>query len=193
MLVECLYALGPDYWTAHFKEDLLKKFLVLVMICAAMTASACGYSFRGKLNNLPSDVLTIQIPVFENRSGEERAETVFTDQVIFEFTRSQILTVVSRGKADSVLKGIIVKSEIRDIALSATETSRQRRITMTVDASLTRTRDGKVLWSGRNIEERRTYSVGATPQATEINKNEAIRELAEDLAQTLHDRVFENF
>jgi predicted Zn-dependent protease with MMP-like domain len=64
---------------------------------------------------------------------------------------------------------------------------------MTVDASLTRTRDGKVLWSGRNIEERRTYSVGATPQATEINKNEAIRELAEDLAQTLHDRVFENF
>ncbi|KIX11778.1 LptE family protein [Dethiosulfatarculus sandiegensis] len=171
----------------------MKKYLVLAMICVAMAVSACGYSFRGKLNNLPPDVLTIQIPVFENRSGEERAETVFTDQVIFEFTRSQILTVVSRGKADSVLKGVIVKSEIKDIALSATETSRQRRITMTVDASLTRTRDGRVLWSGRNIEERRTYSVGATPQSTEINKNEAIRELAEDLAQTLHDRVFENF
>ncbi len=158
-----------------------------------LALSACGYNFRGQVNNLPGDVRTVAIPVFANHTGEVRIESIITDEVIFQFTRSQQLRVVSEGQADAVLKGSINQVNIEDVAYTAAETSRQRRITITIDAKLVRTSDGTVLWHDPRLRQRRTYNVSDNPQANEQAKQEAIIALAQDLAETLHDRVFENF
>lgn len=171
----------------------MKRYLALGMLLALALVSACGYSFRGKQNNLPPDVRTVSIPVFANHSGEVRIEQIFTDAVISQFTRSQMLRVVNQGQADAVLSGAIERVDVEDVAYTTAETSRQRRVKITVSAKLVRRRDGKVLWQDRNLVQRRTYTVGATPQATDAAKQQAITELASTLAQTLHDRVFENF
>ena len=177
------------------RETVVKRFLILgcLMLTLAVALSACGYNFRGKTNNLPSDVRTIAVPVFKNHTGEVNIESIFTDQVIFQFTRSQILRVVGEKQADAILRGTITRADVEDVAYTAQETSQQRRITISVKASLTRVRDGKVLWSRRELKQQRTYSVGSTPQATEMNKQNAVDELAQSMAQTLHDSVFENF
>jgi outer membrane lipopolysaccharide assembly protein LptE/RlpB len=174
---------------------MVKRFLILgcLMLTLAVVLSSCGYNFRGKTNNLPSDVKTIAIPVFKNNTGELRIESTFTDQTIFQFTRSQIVRVVGEGQADAILRGAITRADVEDVAYTAQETSQQRRITITVKASLTRTRDGKVLWHRRDLKQQRTYSVGSTPQATDLNKQVAVNDLAQSMAQTLHDSVFENF
>lgn len=171
----------------------MKKYLLLVLLLSAAIISSCGYSFRGKQNNLPSDVRTIAIPVFGNHTGEVRIERTFTDAVIFQFTRSQMLRVTSEGQANAVLHGDIIRVEIEDVAYTASETSRQRRVKITVSAYLQRKRDGKILWQDKALVQRRTYSVGASTTATDSNKNAAITALADAMAQTLHDRVFENF
>jgi outer membrane lipopolysaccharide assembly protein LptE/RlpB len=167
------------------------KFAFLVGLC--LVVAGCGYNFRGKQNNLPSDVRTVAIPVFENHTGELRIERPFTDETIFQFTRSQMLRVVSEGQADAVLKGIIKEVKTEDVALSRGQASTQRRLTITVSAQLMRRSDGKVLWEDRALEKNRTFNVAGTIQATEQNKALAVTELARDLSQTLHDRVFENF
>ncbi len=171
----------------------MKKLWFVGVLILALAVAACGYQFRGKQNNLPSDVRSIAVPVFKNDTNEIRIEQIFTDAVIFQFTRSQMLRVVSAGQADSVLRGTVKRVDIQDVALTADQTSRQRRITIYVSARLTRTRDGEVLWQDKNLWQNRTYDVGGTPQATEANKRQAITLLARELAQTLHDRVFENF
>jgi hypothetical protein len=43
------------------------------------------------------------------------------------------------------------------------------------------------------MKQQRTYQVAASPVATESNKIQAVDELAQSMAQTLHDSVFENF
>ncbi len=173
----------------------MKRFLILGCLMLVLTVGimGCGYNFRGKTNNLPSDVRTIAIPVFKNHTGETRIESTFTDQTIFQFTRSQIVRVVGEGQADAILRGNIVRADVEDVAYTTKETSKQRRITIQVEASLTRTRDGKVLWKRRDLKQQRTYSVGSTPQATDMNKQIAVNELAKSMGQTLHDSVFENF
>ncbi len=171
----------------------MKKALLLILAVLLAGTSACGYTFRGKQNNLPPDVRTIAIPVFANRTGETRIEAIFTDAVLFQFTRSQMLRVVDEGSADAVLRGVIKRVDIEDVAYTTSETSRQRRVTVTVDARLTRTRDGKVLWENPDLVQRATYNVAGGPQATEVNKRAAITQLADTMAQTLHDGVFENF
>lgn len=166
-------------------------------ICLAAVVSAglagCGYNFRGKTNNLPADVRTIAVPVFQNHTGEPRIESIFTDEVIFQFTRSQIVRVVDQTRADAVLRGVITRADVEDVALTAQETSQQRRIVITLKAWLTRTSDGQVLWRRHALKQQRTYQVAASPAATESNKIQAVDELAQSMAQTLHDSVFENF
>jgi outer membrane lipopolysaccharide assembly protein LptE/RlpB len=173
----------------------VKRLLILgcLMLALAVLMSGCGYNFRGKTNNLPSDVRTIAIPVFQNHTGEVRIESTFTDQTIFQFTRSQLVRVVGEKSADAVLRGAITRADVEDVSFTAQETSQQRRITITVKASLTRTRDGKLLWQRHELKQQRTFAVGSSPQATDMNKAAAVNELAQSLAQTLHDSVFENF
>ena len=164
-----------------------------LLLALALVLAACGYNFRGKQNNLPPDVRTIAIPVFENQTVELRIERIFTDEVLFQFTRSQMLRVVSEGQADAVLKGVIKRVETEDVALTRGQSSQQRRLTITVGAELLRRSDGKVLWENRALEKNRTFNVVGTIQATDQFKQQAITELARDMAQSLHDGVFENF
>lgn len=166
---------------------------VILVLAVAVAVAACGYEFRGKQNNLPSDVRSIAVPVFKNKTNEIRIEQIFTDAVIFQFTRSQMVRVVSEGQADAVLSGTVNRVEIVDVALTSSDTSRQRRITIWVNAKLIRKKDGKVLWADKSLWQNRTYDVAGSPQATEVNKRAAISLLATQMAQTLHDRVFENF
>ncbi len=173
----------------------MKRAVILgcLVLGLAVLLGGCGYNFRGKTNNLPSDVRTIAVPVFKNNTGETRLESIITDQVIFQFTRSQVLRVVGEKQADAVLRGAVTRADVEDVAFTSQETSQQRRITVTIKATLTRTRDGKVLWQRRDLKQQRTYAVGSTAQATDANKQAALTELAKSLAQTLHDSVFENF
>jgi len=171
----------------------VKRYLAFSVLLLAAALGACGYNFRGRQNNLPSDVRTIAIPMFKNNTGELRIESTFTGEVIFQFTRSQMVRVVSEDQADAILRGEIMAVEIEDVAYSATETSRQRRVKITVKADLTRRRDGQVLWQDRRLIQRRTYLVSSDAMTTDTAKATAITELAKAMAQTLHDRVFENF
>ena len=170
----------------------MKKALFGILV-VALFIGGCGYSFRGGQNNLPDDVRSVAIPVFANNTAEVRIETIFTDEVIFQFTRSQMVRVVPEGEADAVLRGTLTRVDLEDVALTSTQTTRQRRITIYLSASLTRVRDGKVLWQDKNMKQNRTYNYTGNVVADETLKRDAITLLAEDLAQTLHDRVFENF
>ncbi|MCB2227523.1 MAG: hypothetical protein KQH53_12670 [Desulfarculaceae bacterium] len=169
------------------------KLSVTAILILAVLVAACGYEFRGKQNNLPSDVRSIAIPVFKNKTNEIRIEQIFTDAVIFQFTRSQMVRVVSEGQADAVLSGTVERVEIVDVALTSGDTSRQRRITIWVNAKLVRKKDGKVLWQNKSLWQNATYNVSSSTTATESNKRAAITALAKTMAQTLHDSVFENF
>lgn len=165
----------------------------LMALALTLTLAGCGYNFRGKQNNLPADVRTIAIPVLENRTGELRIESIFTDEIIFQFTKSQMLRVTSEGQADSVLKAFIKKVDTTDVALTSRTTSSQRRLWVTISAKLTRRSDGKVLWEDRALEGNRTYAVSASVQATDLAKQASFKDLAKEMAQTIHDRVTENF
>jgi len=167
------------------------KWLVVVLV--GVVVAGCGYHFRGRATNLPKDIHSIAIPVFANHTAEVGIERIFTDEVIYQFNRSRILNVVDLAKADAVLRGSIDRVDITDVAYTSSDTSRQRRVRITISAKLVRTRDGKVIWRGSGIVDQRTYDVADDPTQTEQNKTEAITTLAQAMARTLHDRVFENF
>jgi outer membrane lipopolysaccharide assembly protein LptE/RlpB len=171
----------------------VKRLGLILTLCMALMVAACGYNFRGKQNNLPSDVRSVAIPMLENQTGELRIESIFTDEIIFQFTKSQMLRVTSEGQSDALLKVIIKKVETTDVGLSSKSVSTQRRLWVTMSAKLTRRADGAVLWENRALEQNGTYAVASSQQGTDFNKQTAFKTLAKDVAQTIHDGVLENF
>lgn len=164
----------------------------LMLIGLALWLTGCGYGFRGTVINLPKDIKSIAIPYFKNDTPELGIEKAFTDEIIYQFTRSQLLRVVSTDVADVVLEGRIISVTVSDVTLSAQETSRDRTVAVQIAVILKR-RTGQVVWQDPSMSYKKSYPVAADSLVTDRQKRDAIQLVARELAERIHDRVFENF
>src|SRR5262249_24807717 len=79
------------------------RALALGLLAAAI--AGCGYSFRG---NLPEHIQTVAVPVFANKTGEPRIESLLTNGVVEAFSTNGRLRVVNREDADAGLEGEVI-------------------------------------------------------------------------------------
>jgi outer membrane lipopolysaccharide assembly protein LptE/RlpB len=157
-----------------------------------MVFVGCGYHLKGTGLSPPPGVHTIAVTTLENRTSESGIEIRFASDLVYEFTRSKILPVVDRDKADAVLSGVIVSLQENTIAYTADYASKERRVTLILDLALKGT-DGRVIWSRRGLSDEEAYKVSPDKLATERNKRAAIDILLERLAERVHNTIFENF
>jgi Lipopolysaccharide-assembly len=153
----------------------------------------CGYGFRGGVNNLPPDIKGIYIPAFANATTETGTGVVFANALIYEFTRSGILPVVPESKAQASIVGKIKAITIESVTLASQTQALQRKVTLFLEVSCRRTDDQKILWQNQNMSRYEVYSVSADSNQTELNKQEAIKKIAQDLSKRIYDGILENF
>lgn len=167
------------------------KFISIAVCWIAI--AACGYHFAGQANNLPPEIRSIAIPVFENRSLEPRIENDFTNDLIFEFTRSKQLAIAEEKDADAILTGVITQVGTETIAHTAKVASAERRVYVRLNVQLQRSDNGEILWSDRSFYEKEEYIVASEKAKTEANKRAAIQLIAERAAEKIHNRIFQGF
>lgn len=95
--------------------------------CAASPSE--GYSFE---NAYRSDVQTIAVPVFDNRSFDHGLEFTLTDALVKELHRSTPYRVVTSDAADSTLSGAIRSAELRRLT-RRTETGLIQELAYEID------------------------------------------------------------
>ena len=155
--------------------------------------SACGYRFAGE-GNMPSNVKSIFIKILENRTGETGVENVFTNDLIYEFTRDRKVVLTSSDKADAILTGVIKSMRTRTISRKGSHTPLERRVQVTVDLKLTDP-DGSVIWSAKGVSANEAYKVdpGNNKHVTEQNRLVAIEELSKRLAEKVYNDLTVDF
>ena len=163
----------------------------ILTLMALMPLIGCGYHFKGAGLTAPEGVQTIAVTVLENKTSESGIETVFTGDFASEFTRSKVLQVVDKERADAVLSGSIVSVSVNTIVYTETFDSDERRVTITLNLAMTR-KDGKVLWASV-LSDNEIFEVSADKLITESNKREAIDVMSERLAEKVHARILEDF
>jgi outer membrane lipopolysaccharide assembly protein LptE/RlpB len=169
---------------------LKEKNIWIVFLCLlSLFFSACGYRFTGG-GNLPQGIQTVYITMLENRTSETGAENIFTNDLIYEFTKNN--EVASKDQADAYLSGIIKSMSIETISHRGTYTSLERRVKIALDLKLTDT-DGKVIWIAKDISENEEYDVMSDKLATEQKRRDAILALSKRLAEKVHNRLTEGF
>ncbi|MCF8036288.1 MAG: hypothetical protein K9K62_05420 [Desulfobacteraceae bacterium] len=161
------------------------------IVFLAACVAACGYRFSGG-GRLPGDVTRLTIQTFENRSGEIGIESVITNDIIYEFTRTGKADITKNQTAQAVLTGVIRSARSSTISHVSSHTTADRRITVTVDVELARP-SGKVLWSGSDISASEEYTVADDKIVTEQNKKSAVAKLSSRLAQRIYYRMTDDF
>ncbi len=159
----------------------------------AATLTACGYQFAGR-GGFPAGVSRVFIPILENRSAETGAESIFTNDLIYEFTRNRKESLAQeRSSADGTLTGTIVSISVENIARSTVSTAVERRVTGILNLQL-ESPEGRILWASGNIVERQAYSVvDGNKAATDRNKSDAIAVVSKKLAESAFNRLTDDF
>ena len=151
----------------------------------------CGYRFSGG-GTLPGGIVSVCLPVFENRSSETGIGTALTNAVAYEFTRSGKVRLVECRQAQAQLFGAVKSVRVESIAHSGSQTAVERRVTLTVEIRLVGT-DGTVLKPTIEISEKEAYPVSSDKSTSDREKRQAIAILSKRLAEKIYKRLTDDF
>jgi len=166
------------------------KFAAFLTICCLL--ASCGYRFVTE-TTLPAGLKTLHVQILANKSGEPGIETIFTNDIIFEFTRAGRHFVAERNTAEGVLTGTVTSVSYQTVAQRNTQVSLERLAICYIDLKLS-DRNGAVVWSAQNLSGSESFYVIADNKlATEKNQKDAIRILSRRLSETIFYRLTDNF
>jgi hypothetical protein len=175
------------------KQTHLSGSWIMVACVFLFFISGCGYGFRGSTNNLPPDIKSVYLPVFINATSEPGAEVVFTNALIYEFTRSRVLKVVPESSAQAIVQGKIKRIAVDPVVYASQTQALDRRVTIDLEVSCRRSDNQKVLWQNQYLSRFEVYTTTTDPSQTERNKQEAINKIAQYQAEQIHNGILENF
>lgn len=182
-----LYSLLKNLFSRFSEISIL--FLALILTCSA----GCGYHFLGKGKGTLGDIRTIAIPYFINKTYEPAIDRIFTDALVNEFVESREFTLTTEDKADVVMRGVLKSFKEKTISHNRNDRVLEYRVTVTMEFSAEERTTGKVIWRDENITHNEEYRVNTDIAVTEFNKDEAIKRLAAELAERIHDNLLEGF
>jgi outer membrane lipopolysaccharide assembly protein LptE/RlpB len=172
----------------------VRRYTAPVLLGILILCGACGYRFAGQ-GDLPSSIRRIQIPLLTNQSGITGIETTFTNDLIYEFTRTSRASarlVGAEAEADAVLKGRIGPIAVRTITHRGHQVALERRVTVSLSVTIV-SLEGTVIWSVEDLTDHEAYPVSEDTLATEHNRREAIIEISQRMAETVYNGFTTNF
>ena len=165
---------------------------VLMFFTICLVTTGCGYHFPGG-GAAPGDINSIAVDVLDNRTAEVGIEATFTNAILTEFIRWKRLEVKPRREAEGILGGAVARISTLAVAHRGPEQTLETRVTITLALTLKRAETNEVLWENANLSYFDDYVETGDALATARLRREAICEIAEFLAEKIHNDLFEGF
>jgi len=162
----------------------------LALAVAALTLGACGYSFRG---TLPSDVRTVAVPIFLNRTSEPGVESIITRAVVQAFATNGRLQVVRVADADAVLEGEVTSYSVSAIAFDETLNVQQYRLVVVLNLRMRDVRRKDVLFQQNAVTEQADFRIQGPVSATIAREETALGQAAGEIARSIVSLALDRF
>ena len=174
--------------------------LGVVLVCASVLSSGCGYTLAGRGSFLPDYIGTIGIPMFENNTTAFEVEQLLTQQVRQEFIgRGQYRVVAETTDVDAVLEGTIRSISIQPASFTGDQQASRYIFTLTARIEFTDMTTDDVLWENPALVFSDEYEVasggGDTPSVSAFfgQRSNAVERVAVDFAETVVSSILEAF
>jgi outer membrane lipopolysaccharide assembly protein LptE/RlpB len=157
----------------------------------------CGYHTTGSTaTKLPSDIHTIAVPAFVNKTAQYKVEQLLTQAVVREFlsrTNYHIADSEKDSSADATLEGTVVAANLTPVTYDS-GTGRASSAVVTVAMRVTLTdRNGKVLWQNQNYSFREQHQISREISSFFEESSPALERMSRDFARTLVSNVLEAY
>lgn len=157
--------------------------LLILLLASAIAIPGCiGYSFTG--TSIPSDVRTIYIPFFPDRSqsGLGDLSNQINQALINRFVNQSRLSLSNeREGADAVIEGAIQNYVNRPFTVRGDEQANLNEVQITVRASFQYTKDDEPLWN-KNFTGSATYDILENPVEGELEAAQtALQQIANNM------------
>jgi len=148
---------------------------------ALLVAAGCLYHFSG--GGLPSDVKTVAILPFDNRTGEPALTQEVSASIRTAFESRLGLRESSESNADAIVRGEIVRYD-PDIPLSyqagqETVNVTRRRVQIVLNIELYDQKHGKSLWKQSGLTVDGEYAPPAETDGRKIAEDKLVTQVVE--------------
>jgi outer membrane lipopolysaccharide assembly protein LptE/RlpB len=171
------------------------RLAVAVLAASSIFMSACGYHTAGHAARIPTEIKTIAIPAFTNKTQTYKVEQLITAQVVREMiTRTKYHVVYdTTSGADATLRGVITQTELSPLTYdSVTGRASSAIVVVHLDVALVDNK-GKVLYANPNYLFREQYQVSREISSFFEEESPAIQRLSRDVAKTLVSDILESY
>ena len=169
---------------------------VLGALALAAALAGCGYHAIGGRGFFGEDVRTIELDGFTNQSREPGLPLLIGQAMSEEFARRGWLDPKSAGevaKPDLVMNGTIHMAAVHSSSYSKSALALEETIEVVVDVNVRRAGSGEVLLQHADLHVREVFLASADSQVYASNKEQALRRLSSQIAQRVHDELFQKF
>lgn len=178
----------------HSRGPLCHTKLAVVSLCVLL--AGCGYHTTGSsATKLPSDIHTIAIPAFINKTPQYKVEQLLTHAVVREFVSRTNYHIANEAgpAADATLSGTVVAASLSPVTYDS-QTGRASSAMVRVWMRVTLTdRNGKVLWQNQNYTFQEQYQISREISSFFEESDPALQRLSRDFARTLVSSVLEAY
>lgn len=170
----------------------MKFYLAVLAVLWAVLLAGCGYAVN-QSGQMPGNVKSIYVNVFENLTSEAGLETMIATSIVSQISRFDAGQVTaSIEQADAVVKGSIRATASQSIARHGINVAAERLAVLYVDVQLV-DKDGMVLWQVRNLSDSEPYLVFDDKINSESSKYNAYGIIAARLAEQIYNQMTDKF
>jgi outer membrane lipopolysaccharide assembly protein LptE/RlpB len=169
--------------------------LIAALVLIAATFAGCGYHVGGQGTALPTNLHTIAIPAFVNKTSRYRVEQKLTGAVIREFlARSSYHVVSDPAAGDAVLNGEVTSLEsVVAVFDSTTGRATSMLVTVHLKVLLVDRQTKAEIYRNDNFVFRQPYAISSDVPNFFDEQNPALDRLSRDFASQLVAAILEKF
>lgn len=151
---------------------------------ASCSSTSSGYSFG---SGHRTDIQTVAVPIFDNRTFNHGLEIELTEAVIKEIHRVTPWRVAASDNAQTVLSGVVTGATIRKLSSQRdTGLLQEGAVDLSVNFEWKSTADGKVLVSRKNFRAAKPFvPARGAQERLEVGQVSAIDQMAKDIVAEL--------
>jgi hypothetical protein len=174
--------------------EMNKKWWFFILLLLPLFGLACGYHFSPGGEHIDKNIRTVYVENFKNQTSEANIENYIRNALINAFRkRSRFDLADSKETSDAYISGSVNRSDISHLSYTRSDVAKENEMTLIWAIAFKKTSNNEIVWTNSNFTGKEAFLVNSDPSRTERNRKNALKKLADDMAERAYRNIMSGF